>query len=159
MTSSIANSPNGKAISIKKTFSLETSVNILINADPAIIWTLLTNAADFSRWNSTVISILGEIKLGKKIQLVSTLDPKRTFKIKVKEIKPEKQMVWGDNNGSRTFSLEKQQENQVKFTMYEKMGGLMFPLYARFLPPFESSFEDFAMDLKKEAEQIHNLKN
>ncbi len=159
MTNSFENIPDGKAKSIKKTFSLETGVHITIHADPAIIWTLLTNVSDFSRWNSTIISLSGEIKLGGKIQLVSTLDPKRTFKINVKEFRPEEQMIWGDNSGSRTFTLKSVAENTVKFTMHEKMGGLMFPLYSRFLPPFETSFEGFARDLKNEAEMIQNMKN
>ncbi len=38
---------NGKATTVKKTFSRETSVSIKIQADPAIIWALLTNASDY----------------------------------------------------------------------------------------------------------------
>ena len=80
----------GKATTIKTTFSRETSISIEIKADAAIIWALLTNAADYPRWNPTVISIEGNITLGEKIKLKSTLDPKRTFKLKVKELEPEK---------------------------------------------------------------------
>lgn len=43
--------------------------------------------------------------------------------------------------------------------MTEKIGGLLFPLYAKYIPPFDKSFEQFAADLKKEAEIIHNTKN
>lgn len=34
----------------------------------------------------------------------------------------------------------------------------MFPLYGGMIPPFDASFEQFAKDLKKEAEIIMNAK-
>ena len=83
---------NGKASTIKKTFSRETSVSIDIKADPTIIWALLTNASDYPRWNTTVVSIDGAITKGNKIALKSTLDPKRVFKLTVKEFEPNKKL-------------------------------------------------------------------
>lgn len=150
--------PNGKAISIKKTFSRTTAVAIDIQADSAIIWALLTNAGDFARWNSTIVSLEGEIALGNTIKLRSTLDPKRVFKIKVKEVVPEKKMVWGDAMGNRNYTLEQINSATTRFTMHEKMGGPFFPLFAGFIPPFEESFEQYAADLKKEAETIQKEK-
>ena len=150
---------DGKAVTTKKTFSRETAIQIQIDADPAIVWALLTNASDFSRWNSTIVSMEGEIREGGKIRLVSTLDSSRTFKPKVKEFEAERRMVWGDGKGNREFTLEKVGDRSVRFTMHEKMGGLMFPLYAKYIPPFDEAFEQFAGDLKREAEAIQNAKN
>lgn len=152
------NAQNGKAITIKKAFSRQTRVSVDINADAAIVWTLLTNASDFTRWNSTIVSIDGEIKQGEKIKLVSTLAPERTFKIKVKEMQPEKRMHWGDGKGDRYFTIEKNRKGGVTFTMDEKIGGLIFPMYARYIPPFDDNFEQYAKDLKTEAEIIANTK-
>jgi len=158
MTSSfaLAAQPNGVAKTVKKTFSRETTVAINIKADPAIIWALLTNASDFPRWNSTIVSIGGNIRLGEKIMLKSTLDEKRTFKIKVKEMDIEKRMVWGDGQGNRVFTIinKRGSDGYCTVDMTEKMGGLMFPMYAGMIPPFDESFEHFARDLKNEAEII-----
>jgi hypothetical protein len=38
--------------------------------------------------------------------------------------------------------------------MNEKIGGFMFPMYAKYIPPFDQAFEQFALGLKKEAEII-----
>src|SRR5215211_5900240 len=122
----------GKASTTKKTFSRETSVRTTIHADPAIVWALLTHASDFPRWNSTVTSIKGEIREGETIELKSILDEKRTFKLKIKEFIPEKRLVWGDNQGSRVYSLEKSSGNGILFTMTEKIGGPLFPLFAKY---------------------------
>jgi uncharacterized protein YndB with AHSA1/START domain len=144
----------GKAITTKKTFSRETSVSTTIFADPAIVWALLTHASDFPRWNSTVTSIHGEIREGATIDLKSTLDAKRTFKLKVKEFVPERRLVWGDAVGSRVYTLDKGSGGSTLFTMTEKIGGPLFPLFAGAIPSFDESFERFAADLKREAETI-----
>ena len=149
---------NGKAVTSKTTFSRETSVSVNIEADAAIIWALLTNAADFPRWNSTVISISGKIQSGETIELKSTLDVKRTFKLKIKEFVPNQRLVWGDPMGSRVYSLEKAGKG-TQFKMSEKIGGPLFPLFAGMIPSFDESFDKFAADLKKEAETIQRSKN
>ncbi len=149
---------NGKATTVKTTFSRETSVSIEIKADPAILWALLTKASDYPRWNSTVTSIEGNIALGEKIKLKSILDAKRTFKLKIKEFEPEKRLVWGDGQGNRVYTITNKGNGIVLFSMTEKIGGFMFPMYAKHIPPFDKSFEQFASDLKKESETIMNSK-
>lgn len=148
--------PTGKAVTMKMLFSRETAVRLPIQADVAIVWSLLTNAADFARWNRTIVSIEGNIQLGQTIKLKSTLDEKRTFTLKIKEMEAERRLVWGDSQGSRVYSLEKGAQNAVVFTMREKIGGLFFPLFSRFIPSFDESFEQFAADLKQEAEAVQN---
>ncbi|HAA10473.1 MAG TPA: SRPBCC domain-containing protein [Cytophagales bacterium] len=155
MTTTSTLAQTGNAQTEKERFAQQTSVSIEINADAAIVWTLLTQAQDIPRWNSTIVSLEGNIAVGDKIKLVSYLDPKRTFKIKVKEMEAEKHMLWGDNQGKRTFTLTPT-EKGVTFSMVERMGGLMYPMYKKYLPDFDESFNKFAADLKKEAELIAN---
>lgn len=148
---------NPKAVTEKRMFSRETTVSVNIEASPSIVWALMTHASDFPRWNSTVVSVNGEIKEGGTIELKSTLDEKRVFKLKIKEFVSEKRLVWGDSMGSRVYTLDKN-SNGVLFSMSEKIGGPLFPLFAKMIPPFDRSFEQFAADLKKEAETIQDSK-
>ena len=149
---------NGRAVTVKKLFSRETAVSINIRADKSIIWALLTNAADYPRWNSTVVSIDGSIIKGGKIQLRSTLSPKRLFKLSIKAFESDNQLVWGDSMGTRVYTLTSLGNGLTNFTMSEKIGGPVFPLFAKMIPPFDQSFEQFAIDLKQEAETISNTK-
>lgn len=153
-----SNSGEGKAVTTRTTFSRETSVSVNIEADTSIVWALLTHASDFPRWNSTVVSLKGEIKQGETVELKSTLDQKRTFKLKVKEFVPEQRLVWGDSQGNRVYTLTKGTGANTLFSMTEKIGGPIFPLFAKYIPPFDESFERFAADLKKEAETIQRSK-
>ncbi|MBK7554636.1 MAG: SRPBCC domain-containing protein [Flavobacteriales bacterium] len=147
------------ASTTRTTFHRETSVATTIKADESIIWALLTNASDYPRWNSTITAIQGTIALGEKIVLKSTLDAKRSFKLKVKELQPAQKLVWGDGTGQRTFTLRNNGDGTVTFTMHERIGGLMFPMYAKYIPNFDESFNAFAADLKKEAELIQKKAN
>lgn len=150
--------PNGKALTTKKTFSRETAVCIDIKADKSIIWALLTHADDFPRWNTTIISIEGTIAPGETIKLKARLDPKREFKLRIREYHPDNRLEWGDAMGKRTFLLEEMGMNLTRFSMAEKIGGPLFPLFARMIPPFDEAFERFAADLKAEAETISHTK-
>ncbi|HTA28238.1 MAG TPA: SRPBCC domain-containing protein [Bacteroidia bacterium] len=155
-TSTIAQTE--KASTERTTFHRTTSVSIDIKADSSIVWALLTKASDYPRWNSTVTSIEGNIAPGETIKLKSTLDAKRTFKLKIKEFVPDRRLVWGDGQGNRVYTIANNGNGMLTFTMTEKIGGLMFPMYAKMIPSFDQSFEQFASDLKKEAEKIMSTK-
>jgi hypothetical protein len=149
---------NGKAVTEKKVFSRETAVSIDIQADKSIIWALLTNANDYPRWNSTIISISGTIAPNEKIKLKAKLDPKREFKLTVKEFEADNKLVWGDAMGKRVYSLKTIGNDLTNFSMNEKIGGPLFPLFSKMIPAFDEAFEQFARDLKNEAETISKTK-
>ena len=150
-------SPDGKCVKTAKAFKQTYSVAININAPAETVWKLLTDAANFPSWNSTVKSIDGSIAEGQKIKLVAHVAPDRTFKLKVKDMVPNTSMNWSDGaapmfRGVRYFTLTPNSEGGVTFTMSETMGGLMFPMIKGSLPDFTQAFEDYAADLKKAAE-------
>lgn len=142
----------GQAVTDKKTFSRTTSVATTIQATPDTVWGILTDAAGYPGWNSTIVSLKGMIGPGSRLELISTLDPSRSFKLKVKEFDPPRRLMWGDALGSRTYTLTPTNTGQTKFEMTERIGGPVFPLFASKIPSFDASFEQFAADLKKAAE-------
>src|SRR4051812_37100380 len=99
----------GRATKTKTAFRMQYDVAIDVRAPAEKIWALLTNAADFPRWNSTVTSLEGKIAPGETLALRVPLAPKRTFKPKVAAFEPGKKMVWQEGNamfkGERTFTL------------------------------------------------------
>jgi hypothetical protein len=73
-------SPPTKATQLSRTFRLEYATRIEVRATPQRIWSLLTNAAEFPRWNSTVTRIAGTIAEGERLALEVAAAPGRTFK-------------------------------------------------------------------------------
>jgi hypothetical protein len=148
---------DGKADKTATTFRMECRVAIKIAAPASKIWSLLTNAADFPRWNSTVTSIGGDIALGQKLRIKVPIS-ERTFSPKVTELEPEKRMVWSDGaapmfKGVRTFTLRASADGSTEFEMAEVFSGLMLPMIKGSLPDFGPPFEAYAADLKREAER------
>ena len=136
----------------KSFFSRETVVAIDIRAKAEDVWSILVNAADYPKWSSTVTSLEGRIAVGEKIALKSILDDKRTFKLKVLELEAPARMVWGDAMGKRTYEIAKKDDSTITFSMRERIGGPLFPLFAGMIPSFDETFDKFAADLKKKAE-------
>jgi uncharacterized protein YndB with AHSA1/START domain len=50
-------------------FAMTCGVEINIEASAEIVWSLLTDAKGFSRWNSTITAIEGEIREGERLRL------------------------------------------------------------------------------------------
>jgi uncharacterized protein YndB with AHSA1/START domain len=145
------------AVTKRTTFHRETSVSTVIHASDATVWAILTSADDYPRWNTTITSIRGRIALHERIVLRSTLDAKRAFTLTVREFTPSSRLVWGDRQGARTYEIVRISDSTVTFHMRERIGGAMFPLYARAIPSFDTSFNAFAADLKREAERVTAL--
>ena len=137
---------------------MEYSATVDIDAPIERIWALLTNASDYPRWNTTVVSIEGEIAEGSKIRLLAKISPDRAFTIKIAELREPDFMRWtggmplGLFRGDRTFRLEQLENGKVRFTTHEIYTGLLKNLIAKSMPDLQPSFDEWAASLKREAE-------
>lgn len=146
-----------KAEKTNGTFRMRCQVRANIRAKPGAVWALLTDAAGFPRWNSTVTRIEGDIAAGRTLKLEVPSAPGRVFKPKVAALEPERSMVWRDGmapmfQGVRTFTLASNPDGSTEFSMVEEFSGLMLPLIKGSLPDFAPVFERYAADLKTAAE-------
>jgi hypothetical protein len=132
-------------------------VELSIQASPGRIWTLLTDAKDFPRWNSTVTAIDGEIRDGQRIRIhVPGTD--RTFTPLISNVLADAHMTWAGGfaplfKGVRTFELTPESGGATTFVMQERFSGLMLPIAGRAMPDLGPVFERYAADLKHESER------
>ena len=143
-------------------FSMTCGVALNIRAPAAAIWSLLTDAKGFPRWNSTVTSVEGQIREGERLRLrVPGTD--RTFTPRVSGIVPDERMTWTGGfspvfKGVRTFELRPRDDGSTDFMMEERFSGLMLPFVKASMPDFGPVFERYANDLKHEAEVTQPLR-
>ncbi len=139
-----------------KTFSAHTT----IQAPAERIWALLTDATNYTAWNSTVEKVEGSIAPGSTIKVFAKINPGRAFPVKVFEFEPGKRMVWrggmpfGLFKGVRTFTLTPVESGGIAFDMREVFSGPLSPLIGRSIPDLQPAFEDFAADLKRASEMV-----
>src|SRR4029077_4164913 len=122
----------------RRAFSLGCGVEINIRAGAEKVWTILTNAKDFPRWNSTVTNIQGDIREGQQIK-ISVPGTKRAFTPKVSGVVPNERMTWTGGfapmfKGVRTFELKRRGDGTTDFAMQERFSGLMLPMIKGSLP-------------------------
>jgi uncharacterized protein YndB with AHSA1/START domain len=138
-------------------FRMDCAITTSIRASPERIWALLTDAAGFPTWNSTVTRIEGRFAEGEKLKIVVPTAKDRVFTPKVKKLEPNRLMVWSDGmapmfKGERTFTLTPNKDGTTAFAMREEFTGLMLPIIKNSLPDFAPVFETYASDLKRAAE-------
>ncbi len=132
-----------------------------INAPAASVWALLADADGYADWNDTVISIQGPIREGDTINLVSTVSPKRTFRLRVTRMQAPLLMVWSDGmplrsfTGERTYSITDEGDGRSEFTVIEEFTGPLARLVTKAIPDLTASFNTFADGLKNAAEAGH----
>jgi hypothetical protein len=132
---------------------------ITIRARPEAIWAILTDAAGYPQWNSTVAKIDGRIAAGEKVTVHAKATPGRAFPLKVTEFVPARKMLWtggmplGLFTGRRSYTLTPTSQGEVEFAMREEFSGLLAPLITRSIPDLQPAFDTFAADLKRRAER------
>ncbi len=147
----------GKATKTGSAFRMGCAISTNIQASPERIWALLTDAAGFPHWNSTVTSIEGQIAEGQRLKLKVPAAGERVFKPKVSNVEAGRSMIWSDGmapmfKGVRTFTLTPKGDGSTEFFMKEEFSGVMLPLFKGSLPDFGPVFEAYAEDLKRAAE-------
>jgi uncharacterized protein YndB with AHSA1/START domain len=135
---------------------MDCAIRASIRARPETIWALLTDAAAFPQWNSTVTRIEGRNAEGETLQVWVPSAPARVFKPKVSRLEASRSMIWSDGvapmfKGVRTFTLTPNTDGTTDFSMREELSGLMLPLIKSSLPDFGPVFETYADDLKRAA--------
>ena len=128
-----------------------------IDAPPERVWGFLADASSYRDWNRAVLGIEGTIATGNTISLVSTANPKRTFRLRITAMAAPNRMVWSDGmpfglfSGVRTYLVEPR-EGVTHFEMTEEYSGLLSGLFTKAIPDLTESFNLFADSLKTVAE-------
>lgn len=74
---------DGAAKKLEDERYLEIRVGRKIAAPASEIWEVLAKAMEYTQWNSTIVSLAGDIALNQEIELVAKVDPDRSFELKV----------------------------------------------------------------------------
>jgi hypothetical protein len=140
----------------------EIKTEILINASPEKIWTILTHFDNYPNWNPFIKSIKGEVKVGKKI--TARIEPPNakgmTFKPRILVFNPNKELRWlghllfaGLFDGEHKFELIDNGNGTTTFIQSEKFKGILVPFFKKQLDNnTKKGFEAMNIKLKELAE-------
>ena len=138
---------------------LEFRASTAIRSTPERIWAILTDAAAYPSWNSTVSRVDGAVAVGQTVTVHAKLNPGRAFPVRVVELEPNSRMVWRGGmplpflfKGERTFTLTPKGDGTVEFDMHEVFSGWLSSLIGKSIPDLQPAFDEFAACLKQHAE-------
>ncbi len=125
-----------------KTMAKEIKTEILINASPKKVWSILSNFDNYPSWNPFIKSIKGEVKVGGKI--IARIEPPEakgmTFKPKILAYETNKELRWighllvkGLFDGEHIFELIDNGNGTTTFIQREKFKGILVPFFKKML--------------------------
>ena len=120
----------------------EIKTEILINATPGKVWSILIDFDKYPDWNPFIKSITGKVLVSNKITV--RLEPPgakgMTFKPKVLAFETNKEFRWighlfflGLFDGEHIFELIDNGNGTTTFIQREKFGGILVPLFKKML--------------------------
>lgn len=120
----------------------EIKTEIIIEATPQKIWTILTDFKNYPNWNPFIKSIIGNVKVGNKIN--ARIEPPNatgmTFKPTILIYDTNKKLSWIGNlfikglfDGEHTFEIIDNKNGSCTFIQSEKFNGILVPLFKKML--------------------------
>lgn len=132
--------------------------SITISASKERIWKILTDFKKYPSWNSFIMSVSGDVKVGNqiKVQLEGM-----TFKPVVLVFTKNTELKWlghlwfkGLFDGEHTFKLTDNGNGTTNFEQSEIFTGVLVPLFSRSLDKnTKKGFEKMNRELKLQAEK------
>ncbi len=135
--------------------------SIQIEAPSSVVWKVLMDLEEYSKWNPFFIKAEGTLQEQQKIKL--TMQPveksAQKFSPKILEVKEEQSIKWigkvlfsGIFDGEHSFTLEQVSPNKTKFTQYERFSGILVGM-ANF-EPYRAGWKKMNLALKEKAETM-----
>jgi hypothetical protein len=139
----------------------ELRTEIEIKASPEIVWKILSDLADYPKWNPFLCHAIGKAVVGEPVVLDFQPDSKgMKLHCIVTTAEPNRKLSWKYfyilpflMRGEHSFTIEPLGKNRVRFVELEVFDGLLVPSQARDIDTnTKRGFEAMDEALKKKAE-------
>jgi len=140
--------------------SIEYSASCQIDAPPARVWAILTNAAGYGDWNPEIVGIDGQFALGERITARVRIGSGaiRRVPMRVTALDAPSLMEWtgglplGLFVGRRTFTVTPA-DRGANFRLHLRMSGPLARMIGKSVGDRQPEVDSFAAGLKTHAER------
>ena len=134
------------------------NTSITINAPAEKVWSILIDFENYSKWNSFITSISGELKIGNKLEVKLQ---GMVFRPVILRFNENTELKWlghlwfkGLFDGLHKFQLIDNGNGTTNFEQSEEFSGILVKLFSKSLDSkTKLGFETMNYELKKIAEQ------
>lgn len=134
------------------------NASLTINATPATIWKILSDAGNYPNWDTSMDHIEGKLALGETVKFFTKLST-QAFPVKVTAFETNRKMILtgglplGMFKSERTHTLTANPDGTTTFETEEIFSGLLLPIFGKNIPDLTENFKAFASALKRQAEK------
>ena len=130
-----------------------------IDAEPDVVWSILSDAPGYASWNSEIVAIAGKFGSGERVSASVKLGSGaiRAVPMRITSYQPPRFMEWtgglplGLFVGRRRFSVDPRGAG-TEFRMELSMTGPLSPLILKSVGDRQPEIDNFSSALKKRAE-------
>lgn len=140
----------------------ELRTEIEIQPTPEMVWQVLTNLDEYPQSNPFIHRAIGKTQVGEKVDVTFRSGSREMIlHCTVTCVEPNRELCWkyhivapGLFSGEHVFTIERVEDNRVRFVDRELFHGLLIPMQARDIDTHtKQSFEAMDRALKARAEQ------
>lgn len=142
--------------------------DILIDATPEQVWSVLTDTASYKDWATFMVDIQGEIKDGSTITVVFQINPTKE-KLNIIEhrisVEEGKEFYWAEKvpggiKDNHHFSIEPTEDGNTRFVQSDEIkGGISFIAGRNLSKMYAEGYQAFNRKLKAEVERRFSKKS
>lgn len=135
---------------------------ILINAPKSLVWDILMDIDQYSKWNLFTPTVETDFEIGSKIILHVNMTPGKKLLKQTEQIlwiKEQESVAWGIEamfpvRTERAQILTEKSATQTEYHTYDKFWGFLVPLVMlMYRAKVQAGFDSVALGLKNYAEQ------
>ena len=139
--------------------------DILIDASPDQVWSVLTDTASYKNWAAFLVDIQGEIKDGEKITVVFQINPEKEKFTTIEHtisVTDGKEFFWAEKGpggirDNHHFKVESADDAKTKFVQSDEiMKGMTWLMGGNLSKMYADGYQAFNRKLKAEAERRFN---
>jgi hypothetical protein len=130
----------------------------MVYARSSTVWDIITDAGNYTVWDSGITRIEGQVRNGATIRIRTMTGGNQTFRLRVRQI-PGELMTWtgrlplGPFTGVRTFTLSPQ-DGKTHLKVREEFSGPLLGLIWRTVPDLGQDCTGYVNAVKERAELI-----
>ncbi len=143
-----------------KKFHRVIDTQIEINAEPELVWQVLTDVESWEKWNDFIPKVAGNLQAGERINIKVVLPDAKPmiFKPKVYEVISNEKIRWGSSvlkiffRGEHEFLVKPTANGKTLFRQIERFSGLLVIFMNSTLRKTEQGHHKMNSALKKHIE-------
>ena len=138
-------------------FMHSVEAEALIKARDSTVWDIITDAGNYTVWDSGITHVTGELRNGGTIKIRTRTCGSRIFRLRVQQ-RPGEVMTWtgglplGLITGVCTFTLEPHDDGKTHLRVKEEITGPLRGLVGKAMPDARQPLIDYVNAVRKRSE-------